>query len=137
MVKMGLPGAVTVKVADAPGPVPLLVELTWPVVFTLAPMVTLVIFTVMTQLVPCPPVAPPVSDSWVSPAALPGETVPPQVLLNPGVVAIDMPAGNGSTTARPASDSGLPAGLEIVKVITEVPPAAMLMGRKALAMTGE
>lgn len=137
MDKIGEPGAVTVKVAFAPAPLPLLVEVTCPVVLALAPVVTLVTFAVMVQLVPAAPVLPPVNESSVSPAALPGETTPPQVLVKAGVAAIDIPAGNGSTTARPASETVLPTGLVIVKVSVEVCPAIMLVGENVLVMTGE
>ena len=137
MVKVGEPGALTVKVAEAAAPVPLLVELTCPVVLTFAPIVVLVTLTEITQLAPAAPVAPPVSEIRVSPCALPGDTVPPQVLLNAGVLATDMPAGKGSTTARPARDTGLPAGLLMVRVSVDVPPAVMLAGVNAFVITGE
>ena len=44
-VRVGEPGALTVKVAEAVAPVPLLVELTCPVVLTFAPIVVLVTLT--------------------------------------------------------------------------------------------
>ena len=112
-------------------------ELTCPVVLTLAPIVVLVTLTCIVQLAPGATGPPPVSEITVSPCALPDEMVPPQVLLKAGVAATAIPAGNGSTTATPLSDTVFPSGLEIVNVNTDVAPAATLAGANPLAMDGE
>src|SRR6266850_8176644 len=97
LVSVGFPGAVTVKVLLAVGPVPLLVVLTWLVVFVCGPpTVTLVTLMVMTQFAPGATPPPPEKENNVSPWELPGAAAPPQVVVNPGTAATDIPAGNGS-----------------------------------------
>ena len=63
--------------------------------------------------------------------------MPPQLLLKFVGDATDMPAGKGSTTATPVSETGLVAGLEIVNVSFVGFPASIGLVVKAFAMTGE
>jgi hypothetical protein len=112
------------------------VVLTWLVVFVCAAPTTLVTLMVMTQLAPAATPPPPEKLNSVSPWDKPGAAVPPQVVVNPGTAATDIPAGNGSEKAIPASATELPAGLPIVKVSVEVAPAANELGANALAKVG-
>src|SRR5258705_11648085 len=132
LVRVGFPGAVGVNVLLAVGPVPLLVVLPWLVVFVWpAPTVTLVTLMVMTQLAPGATPPPPEKANNVSPWDKPGEAVPPHVVVNPGTAATDIPAGNGSLKAIPPSETGLPAGLMIVKGSVEAAPASDELGANA------
>src|SRR5215470_16646790 len=63
-------------------------------------------------------------------------TVPPQVLLTPGVLATCNPLVNVSLKAIPFSALVLAAGLVIVKVTVVVPFSEMLAAPKALLMVG-
>ena len=137
LVSVGEPGAVTVKVLVAAGPVPLLVVLTWLVVFVCpAATVVLVTLMVMTQLAPGATPPPPVNENKVSPCEEPGAAAPPQVLVKPGTAATDIPAVKGSVNEMPASETEFVAGLPIVKVSVDVAPAANELGANALAKVG-
>jgi len=120
------------SVAEAVLPVPPLVELTLPVVFSLEPEVVGVTFTLTAHEL-LSAILPPVKLMVVSPA--PGVNVPPHVLLAPGTVATCRPVGKGSLTATPLK--AVPVfGLVMVKVRVEVPPTAVVVGEKALLMLG-
>src|SRR4051812_1106974 len=134
--RIGLPGAVTVRFAVAVPPVPLLLVLTWPVVFVLVPVVVAVTFTLIWQVAPGATPLPPLYEMSVSPWALPDVNVPPQVFTTVGGLSTNMPAGNGSVTAIPASVTLLPAGLPMVIVRVDVAPAAIEVGLNALVIVG-
>src|SRR4051812_47518155 len=100
---------------------------TAPVVLFLVPAVVPVTFTCTWQLAPAArEVVPPESVIVASPAVWPGLTVPPHVLLKPGVVATCRPAGSTSLKATPFIAPGLPAGLVTVMVSVVVPPNAIV-----------
>src|SRR5215471_4457009 len=63
-------------------------------------------------------------------------TVPPQVLLTPGVLATCNPLVRVSLKATPFSALVLAAGLAIVKVTVVVPFSEMLAAPKALLIVG-
>src|SRR5262249_8410842 len=84
-------GATTVMLADAVLPLPPLVEVTLPVVLFFIPAVVPVTSTITVQ-VPLAEMVPPLNESEVSPAA--GVKVPPQEVLELGVLATTNPAGS-------------------------------------------
>ncbi len=133
----GAAGAFTVSVAVAVPPLPLLLVPIWLVVFTFAPVVTDVTVTLIWQVAPAASGPPPENARTESPAALPDVTLPPHVLENAGVEATVMPAGNGSVKLIPERLTALPAGLPTVMVITEVPPALIVVGANALVIVGD
>src|SRR5215469_13411327 len=63
-------------------------------------------------------------------------SVPPQLLTAPFGEATNTLPGNVSLKATPASGSGFPAGLVIVKVRVETPFGAIVEGLNALAIDG-
>src|SRR5262249_11911262 len=109
--------ALTVSVALATLPVtltPLPVAVTLPVVLLAAPGVELVTLTRTWQLLAPAASVPPLKLNEVLPGVAP-VTVPPQVLVRPGVAATVRPAGRLSVTAKLLSAT-LPAGLLNVSV---------------------
>jgi hypothetical protein len=127
-------GATTVKTALAVKPVPSFVELTVPVVLLLEPPVVAVTSTFTVQVLPGVAIDPLLTVRLVAPPA--GANVAPQVLPIFGVAATCMPAGNASVTAIPFIAPVLVAGLVKVSVRVEVPPTAIGVGAKALAIVG-
>src|SRR5579859_3618747 len=79
-------------------------------------------------------ILPPVRLMLVDPAT--AVAVPPQVLDSPFGVATTSPMGSVSVKATPASATVLAAGLVMVRVSVVVPFNGMLVGLKALAITG-
>src|SRR5579864_4940708 len=130
-----LGGLATINVAVLlVAPVPPFVELTAPVVFDTVPDCVPVTFTTMVQLVPGVAMLPPDRLMLVLFAA--AVTVPPQVLLTPGVLATCNPFVKVSLNATPFSALVLAAGLVIVKVTVVVPFREILAAPNALLMVG-
>jgi hypothetical protein len=129
-----LGGEIAVKVAVPVLPVPPLVEVTLPVVFTFAPPLVEVTLTVTAQ-VPLAAIVPPekLTDVFPADGAKVGEPQPEVVTF--GVVATCKPAGNESVKATPVS-AVLGFGFVIVKVSVLTPPTATGSGENALAMPG-
>src|SRR6266849_2724163 len=120
------------SVAEAVLPVPPLVELTLPVVFSLEPEVVGVTLTLTAHelLIPIPP---PLRLMEVLLAA--AVNVPPQLSLALGTAATCRPVGKLSVTATPLK--AVPVlGLVMVKVRVEVPPTEVVVGEKALLILG-
>src|SRR5581483_7867424 len=115
-------------------PVPPLVELTAPVVLVTVPDCVPVTFTTIVQVDPGVAMLPPVRLMLVEFAA--AVTVPPQVLLTPGVDATCKPLVNVSLNAIPFSALVLPAGLVIVKVTVVVRFRVMFAAPNALLIVG-
>ena len=128
-------GARTVRVAVLlTAPVPLWVEETAPVVFSLAPAVVPVTFTLSVQLLLIGSVPP---ARVMLPEAAVAVGVPPQVFANPFGVAITRPVGRASLKATPVRATGLVAGLVIVKVNVAFPLLRGIVGTlNALLMVG-
>jgi len=123
-------GLATVRVAVLlAAPVPPLVELTAPVVLGIIPVCVPVTFTAMVHEVPGVAMLPPVRLMLVLPAV--AVTIPPQVLLTPGVPATCSPFVNVSVNATPLSAVVLAAGLPIVKVSVVVPFSGRLAAPNA------
>ena len=104
------------------------------IVFKAAPVVALVTFTWIWQLV-----APAASEPFAKlmellPVVAP-VTVPPQVFIRPGVPATVKPAGKLSVNAK-LSICLLSARLLIVSVIWLTPPGLIVIGLKALLSVG-
>jgi len=115
-----LAGDATISVAVLlVAPVPPLVELTAPVVFVTVPDCVPVTFTTIVQVAPGVAIDPPVRLIEVEFAA--AVTVPPQLLVTPGVDATCNPPVSVSLKAIPFSALVLAAGLVIVKVTVVVP----------------
>src|SRR5260370_41833502 len=105
-------GLATVRVAVLlAAPVPPLVELTAPVVLGISPVCAPVTFTAMVHEVPGVAMLPPVRLMLELRAV--AVTIPPQVLLTPGVPATCSPFVNVSVCATPLSDVALAAGVRI------------------------
>src|SRR5579864_4122946 len=128
-------GLATVRVAVLlVAPVPPFVELTAPVVFDTVPDCVPVTFTTMVQLVPGVAMLPP--DRLMLVLFAVAVTVPPQVLLTPGVLATCSPFVSVSLNATPFSALVLAAGLVIAKVTVVVPFREILAAPNALLMVG-
>ena len=123
----------TVKVAEAVVLVTPLLEVTVLVVLFLLPAVLAVTSTLTAQLL-LTGMDPPLR--LIEPAPAFAVKVPPQVLPVFGMAATTTPEGKVSLTATPASARGLAAGLVMVKVSVEVPPARMVAGANPLVMVG-
>lgn len=93
-----------------------------------------VTLTTIVQVAPGVAIDPPVRLMLVELAA--AVTVPPQVLLTPGVEATCNPFVNVSLKAIPFSALVLLAGLVIVKVAVVVPFRGMLAAPNALLIVG-
>jgi hypothetical protein len=129
-----LGGASTVNVSLPVFPVPPLVEVTLPVVLTLAPAVVAVTAREAVQ-VPLAAMVPPEKLNEVLPAAGAKVGEPQPLVLAFGVAATCRPAGNESLKVMPVS--AVPAfGLAIVKVNVLTAPTAIGFGAKDLAMFG-
>jgi hypothetical protein len=129
-----LGGESTVSVSAPVLPVPPLVEVTFPVVFALAPAVVGVTLTVTAQA-PLEAMVPPEKLSEVFPAAGTKVGEPQPVVEAFGVAATCRPAGNMSVNATPVS--AVPAfGFVIVNVNVLTPPTAIGFGENALAILG-
>lgn len=124
-------GAKTLIVAFAVRPLPDSVELTLPVVFSLAPAVVPLTATLIEQA-PLDVSEPPLKLIAVLPAV--GANVPPQVFVAPGVAATSKPAGKLSVIAKPVSVNAF--GLVKLIVSVDVPLTGMLVGEKLLATVG-
>src|SRR6266567_3703365 len=128
-------GATTVKVAVLlVVPVPPLVELTVPVVFDTVPAWVPVTFTTIVQVLPGVAMLPP--DRLIVVVFAVAVTVPPQVLLTPGVAATCRPFVRVSEKAIPVSAVVLAAGLVMVNVSVVVLFCGMLAAPNALLMVG-
>jgi hypothetical protein len=129
-------GLATVRVAVLlVAPVPPLVELTAPVVLgILFPDCVPVTFTTIVQLAPGVVTLPP--DRLIVVVLAAAVTVPPQVLLTPGVLATCNPLVSVSLNATPNSAVVLAAGLVMVKVTVVVPFSGTLVAPNALVMVG-
>src|SRR5947209_388718 len=115
-------------------PVPPLVELTAPVVLVTVPDCVPVTFTTIVHVLPGVAMLPPVRLMLVELAA--AVTVPPQVLLTPGVDATCNPLVNVSLNATPFSALVLLAGLVIVNVTVVVPFSVIFAAPNALLIVG-
>src|SRR5436305_3807137 len=115
-------------------PVPPLVELTAPVVLVTVPDSVPVTFTIIVHVAPGVAMLPPVRLMLVELAA--AVTVPPQVLLTPGVEATCNPLVNVSLNATPFSALVLLAGLVIVNVTVVVPFSVIFAAPNALLIVG-
>src|SRR5262249_7657279 len=115
-------------------PVPPLVELTAPVVFVTVPDCVPVTFTTIVQVAPGVAMLPPVRLMLVLFAA--AVTVPPHVLLTPGVLATCRPLVNVSLNAIAFSALVLLPGFVMVNVTVVVPFREILAAPNALLMVG-
>src|SRR5262245_38752576 len=115
-------------------PVPPLVDDTAPVVFVTIPDCVPVTFTTIVAVLPGVAMLPPVRLIVVEFAA--AVTVPPQVLLTPGVEATCRPPVSVSLKAMPVSAEVFADGLVIVNVTVVVPFSAMEDAPNALLMVG-
>src|SRR5205085_2556118 len=115
-------------------PVPPLVELTAPVVLVTVPDCVPVTFTTIVQVAPGVAMLPPVRLMLVELAA--AVTVPPQLLVTPGVDATCNPLVSVSLKAIPLSATVLAAGFVMMKVTVVVLFSGMLAAPKALLMVG-
>src|SRR5437660_6436005 len=130
-----LGGLATINVAVLlVAPVPPLVELTAPVVLVTVPDCVPVTFTTIVQVAPGVAMLPPVRLMLVELAA--AVTVPPQLLVTPGVDATCNPLVNVSLNAIPLSALVLPAGLVMVKVAVVVPFSVIFAAPNALLIVG-
>src|SRR5215510_7295685 len=131
-----LGGLATVRVAVLlVAPVPPLVELTAPVVLgRLLPDCVPVTFTTIVQLVPGVAMLPP--DRLMLVLFAVAVTVPPHVLLTPGVLATCNPFVSVSLNATPFSAVVLLPGLVMVKVTVVVAFSGILAAPNALLMVG-
>jgi hypothetical protein len=128
-------GEATISVAVLlVAPVPPLVELIAPVVLVTVPDCVPVTFTTIVQVAPGVAIDPPVRLMLVELAA--AVTVPPQVLLTPGVEATCKPFVSVSLKAIPFSALVLLAGLVIVKVTVVVPFSEIEAAPNALLIVG-
>src|ERR1041385_1670211 len=128
-------GEATISVAVLlVAPVPPLVELIAPVVLVTVPDCVPVTFTTIVQVAPGVAIDPPVRLMLVELAA--AVTVPPQVLLTPGVDATCSPPVSVSLKAIPFSALVLLAGLVMVKVTVVVPFSEMAAAPNALLIVG-
>jgi len=91
-------------------------------------------FTTIVQVAPGVAMVPPARLMLVVFAA--AVTVPPQVLLTPGVLATCNPFVSVSLNAIPFSELVLAAGLAIVNVTVVVPFSGMLAAPNALLIVG-
>src|SRR5215831_11202318 len=121
-------------------PVPPSVELIAPVVLLASPAAVPVTLTVSVQEELCVPLPP---DRLMTPVPAVAVTLPPQVLVTPGVPATtNVPVAEGSVSlnATPVRSplAGVPGlfGLLIVKVTVVVPLSGILAAPKALLMVG-
>ena len=126
--------ATTDKVSVPVLPVPPLVEVTLPVVLTLALPVVAVTATVTVQ-VPLAAMVPPEKLTEVLPAAGAKVGEPQPVVVAFGVAATSIPAGNVSVKATPVRVVPV-LEFVIVKVSVLTPPTAIGFGENALAMLG-
>jgi hypothetical protein len=115
-------------------PVPPLVELTAPVVLLTVPDCVPVTFTTIVHIAPGAAMLPPVRLMLVEFAA--AVTVPPQLLVTPGVDATCNPLVNVSLNAIPFSALVLLAGLVIVNVTVVVPFSVIFAAPNALLIVG-
>jgi hypothetical protein len=130
-----LGGVATVSVAVLlVAPVPPFVELTVPVVFDTIPDTVPVTFTTIVQVVPGVVIVP--LDRLMLVDAATAVTVPPQLLVTPGVLPTCRPLVSVSLNAIPFSAVVLAAGLVMVNVSVVVPFSGMLAAPKALLMVG-
>lgn len=134
-------GAVTIKFAEAVAPELALVDVSVPVVLVMpgaAAVSVLVTWTLMLQL-PVPPAlngtVAALMPNDASFATLPDVTVPPQVLLKPGVEKTFMPAGKMSLNAAPVIACAVD-GLTSVNVMVVALLATMVAGLKLLVSVG-
>src|SRR5581483_3792474 len=128
-------GEATISVAVLlVAPVPPLVELTAPVVLVTVPDCVPVTFTTIVHVDPGVATLPPVRLMLVELAA--AVTVPPQVLLTPGVDATCNRLVSVSLNAIPFSAVVLLAGLVIVNVTVVVPFSAVFAAPNALLIVG-
>jgi hypothetical protein len=134
-------GAVTIKFADAVVLVLALVEITVPVVLVTpgeAATTELVTLTLILQLAVPPALngtVAPLMDIDVSFARVPAVTVPPQVLVKPGVENTFIPAGKISLQATPVI-ACVVDGLTIVSSMVDAVFATMVEGLKLLLTIG-
>jgi len=126
--------ATTIVAVLLVAPVPPFVELTAPVVFDTVPDCVPVTFTTIVHVVPGVAILPPVRLMLVLFAA--AVTVPPQLLVTPGVLATCNPLVSVSLKAIPFSALVLAAGLVIVNVTVVVPFSEMLAAPNALLIVG-
>src|SRR5579859_435792 len=115
-------------------PVPPLVELIAPVVLVTIPDCVPVTFTTIVHVAPGVAMLPPVRLMLVEFAA--AVTVPPQLLVTPGVDATCNPLVKVSLNAIPFSALVLLAGLVIVNVTVVVPFSVMFAAPNALLIAG-
>jgi hypothetical protein len=128
-------GEATVSVAVLlVAPVPPLVELTAPVVFETVPDSVPVTFTTMVQVFPGVAMVPLLRLMLVELAT--AVTVPPQLLVTPGVLATCNPFVSVSLNAIPFSAVELAAGLVMVNVTVVVPLSGILAAPNALLIVG-
>src|SRR5947209_6341134 len=128
-------GETTIKLAVLlVAPVPPLVELTAPVVFDTLPDCVPVTLTTIVQVAPGVAMAPP--DKLMLVVLAVAVTVPPQLLVTPGVASTCRPPVSVSLKAMPVSPVVLAAGLVMVKVSVVVPFTGMVAAPKALLMAG-
>jgi hypothetical protein len=124
---------VTNRVAEAVLPVPPLVEVTDPLVFSLSPLVVGVTLTLTTQVPPAEMV-PLVNVSVVAFAAGEKVGVPHPEVLTFGVAATFNPAGRESLKAIPVSAMEFSGGLVMVNVSLLTPLMGTVTGRNAFEM---
>src|SRR5438552_3591449 len=115
-------------------PVPPLTELTGPVMLVKFPAWVPVTFTTIMQLVPGVAIPPPTRLMIDVPAV--AVTVPPHVLLTPGVLATCKPACKVSEKDIADSAVVLAEGFVMVNVRVVVPFSGMLSAPKALLIVG-
>lgn len=128
-------GEATVRVAVLlVVPVPPFVELMAPVVLVTVPDCVPVRFTTIVQVAPGVAIEPPVRLIEVELAA--AVTVPPQLLVTPGVEATCRPPVSVSVKAIPFSADVFAAGLVMVKVSVVVPFTAIAVAPNALEIVG-
>jgi len=128
-------GDATVRVAVLlVAPVPPLVELTAPVVLATVPDCVPVTFITIVQVAPGVAMLPPDRLMLVELAA--AVTVPPQVLLTPGVDATCKPFVSVSLNAIPFSALVLLAGFVMVNVSVVVPFSVIAAAPKAFEIAG-
>ena len=124
-------GASTIRLALAVLPVPALVEVTCTLLFNVpAVLPCTVTETAHELLTAIDPLA-----RLTEPAPPLAVTVPPQVLVAPGVPANTIPVGKVSVKATPVS-ARLALGLVMVNVKVLVPPSATEVGLKPLVIAG-
>jgi len=128
-------GEATISVAVLlVAPVPPLVELTALVVFVTVPETVPVTFTTTVQVAPGVAIDPP--DKLIEVEFAAAVTVPPQLLVTPGVAPTCNPPVSVSLNAIPVSDVVLLAGLVMVKVAVVVPFTGIAAAPNALEIVG-